>query len=64
MVVLLKNPKDQTERKVWELIKKSVPNDISFGDAVISQKHSNFFVNKKNAKYKDMKSLISYVKKC
>ena len=58
-----KNPKDQTERKVWELIKKSVPNDISFGDAVISQKHSNFFVNKKNAKYKDMKSLISYVKK-
>ena len=57
-----KNPKDQTSKKVWELIKESVPNDISFGDAEISKKHSNFFVNKKDAKYEDMKSLINYVK--
>ena len=57
-----KNPKDQTNKKVWELIKSSVPSDISFGDAKISEKHSNFFVNKKNAKYEDMKSLIDYVK--
>jgi len=57
-----KNPRDQTDKKVWELIKSSVPIDISFGDAVISEKHSNFFVNKKNAKYEDMKSLIDYVK--
>tara|TARA_B100001250_G_C19652946_1_gene723551 strand:- start:44 stop:952 length:909 start_codon:yes stop_codon:yes gene_type:complete len=57
-----KNPKDQTDKKVWELIKASVSSDISFGDAFISKKHLNFFVNKKNAKYEDMKSLIDYVK--
>ncbi len=57
-----KNPNDQTSKKVWELIKTSVPNDISFGDAAISEKHSNFFVNKRNAKYEEMKSLIDYVK--
>ena len=57
-----KNPKDQTNIKVWQLIKDSVPNEINFGDAKISEKHANFFVNKKNAKYEDMKSLIDYVK--
>ena len=57
-----KNPKDQTNKKVWELIKASVPDDINFGDATISKKHSNFFVNNKNARYEDMKSLIDYVK--
>ena len=56
-----KNPKNQTNKKVWELIKESVPNGINFGDALISKKHSNFFVNRKNANYKDMKSLIDYV---
>ena len=58
-----KNPIKQTDKKVWELIKSSVPSETSYGDAIISKKHANFFVNKKNAKYKDMKSLISYVKK-
>ena len=57
-----KNPKDQTNKKVWELIKASVSSDVSFGDATISKKHSNFFINKKNAKYEEMKSLIEYVK--
>jgi len=57
-----KNPKDQTDIKVWQLIKDSVPNQLNFGDAKISEKHANFFVNKKNAKYEDMKSLIDYVK--
>ena len=57
-----KNPKEQTNKKVWQLIKSSVPGDINFGDAKISEKHANFFVNKKNANYKDMKSLIDYVK--
>jgi len=56
-----KNPKGQTDKKVWELITESVPNGINFGDALISEKHSNFFINKKNAKYEDMKSLIDYV---
>ena len=57
-----KNPINQTNRKVWEIIKESVPLNIEFGDAVISSKHCNFFVNKKNAKFKDMKKLIDFVK--
>ena len=57
-----KNPKAQTKKKVWELIKSSVPANTSFGDAVISEKHSNFFINKNNATYKDMKQLIDFVK--
>ena len=58
-----KNPVDQSDKKVWQLIKDSVPLDISFGDASISEKHCNFFVNKGNAKFKDMKNLIEYVSK-
>ena len=58
-----KNPIKLTDKKVWELIRSSVPNDISYGDAIISEKHANFFVNKKNAKSSDMKLLINYVKK-
>ena len=45
-----KNPIDQSDKKVWQLIKESVPLEKSFGDASISQKHCNFFVNKGNAK--------------
>ncbi len=58
-----KNPTEQSTKKVWEIIKDSVSKDIQFGDATISEKHSNFFVNKGNASYKDMKRLIDYVKK-
>ncbi len=58
-----KNPIDQTSKKAWELIRVSVQNDINFGDASISEKHSNFFVNKNNATFDEMFSLINYVKK-
>jgi len=58
-----KNPISQTDKKVWELIKESVPLDKSFGDACISDKHCNFFINKGNASYNDMKNLIEFVKK-
>ena len=58
-----KNPIFQTDKKVWELIKESVSLDKSFGDACISKKHCNFFVNKGNAKFEDMKNLIDYVAK-
>ena len=58
-----KNPIDQTEEKVWQLIKKSVPLDTKFGDAEISKKHCNFFINKNNASYEDMSKLIEFVKK-
>ena len=57
-----KNPIKQTNKKAWELIKSNVPNKTSYGDAIISQKHANFFVNKKNAKSEDMKTLINFVK--
>ena len=57
-----KNPINQTDKKVWELIRSSIPEKKSYGDAIISQKHANFFVNKKNAKSSDMKSLINFVK--
>ena len=58
-----KNPISQTDKKVWELIKESVPLDKRFGDACISEKHCNFFVNKGNAKFEDMEKLIDYVSK-
>ena len=56
-----KNPIGQSEKKVWELIKESVSLEKSFGDACISEKHCNFFVNKGNAKFEDMKKLIDFV---
>ena len=57
-----KNPINQTSKKVWELIRESVPLDTSFGDAHISSKHCNFFVNKNNASFNDMNKLIEFVK--
>ena len=56
-----KNPITQTKKKVWELIKESVSLDKSFGDAYISKKHCNFFVNKGNATFDDMNNLINHV---
>ena len=56
-----KNPIEQSDKKVWQLIRDSVSLDKSFGDACISEKHCNFFVNKGNAKFDDMKKLIDFV---
>ena len=57
-----KNPVKQTNKKAWELIKESVPLNLSFGDACISNKHCNFFVNKNNASFNDMNKLIEFVR--
>ena len=57
-----KNPIKKTDKKVWELIRSSVSLQTRYGDAIISDKHANFFVNKKNAKSADMKLLINFVK--
>ncbi len=60
-----KNPIDQTDKKVWELIKESVDiNKINkmFGDAKLSEKHYNFIINQEKATSKDMKNLINFVK--
>ncbi len=60
-----KNPLDQTNKKVWELIKESIDTNEAnkmFGDAKISEKHCNFLINKGNASSKDMKNLINFIK--
>ena len=43
------------------MIKDSVPLDTRFGDASISDKHCNFFVNENNASFNDMNKLIEFV---
>ena len=58
-----KNPVGITTKKAWQLIKESVPANTKFGDACISNKHSNFFVNKGHASFNDMKKLINFVEK-
>ena len=56
-----KNPEQKKDLKVWELIKQSVPSNLTFGDATISPKHSNFLINKGHATYSDMKKLIDFI---
>ncbi len=58
-----KNPVSQSKKKAWELIKESVPLDKNFGDARISEKHCNFFINKGHATFEDMNKLIDFVAK-
>jgi len=53
-----KNPKDN---KAWSLIKDSGCEKMKIGDAYISEKHCNFFVNKGKAKAKDLENLIQEV---
>ena len=57
-----KNPYEYSKKKVWELIKESVDENICFGDAKISNVHSNFFINSNNATYEEMSKLINFVK--
>ena len=54
-----KNPENQ---KAWKLIKDSGCSGLKIGDAQISEKHCNFFVNKGNAKSKDLENLINQVR--
>ena len=51
------------EKKAWQLIKETVCDKFFEGDAVISKKHCNFFVNNGNAKSSDIEKLINKVKK-
>ena len=57
-----KNPNNNLKKKVWQIIRENVDNQISFGDAKISEKHSNFFINSNNASFKNMYDLINFVK--
>ncbi len=51
------------DKKAWMLIKESGCENFSEGDAIISKKHCNFFVNNGNAKSSDIENLIKKVKK-
>ena len=51
------------EKKAWMLIKQSGCENYKEGDALISKKHCNFFVNNGNAKASDIEKLIEKVKK-
>jgi UDP-N-acetylmuramate dehydrogenase len=51
------------DKKAWMLIKESGCINFKEGDATISQKHCNFFVNNGKAKSKDIENLIKKVKK-
>jgi len=54
--------KNSEKRKAWELIKDSGCVGMKVGDAEISTKHCNFFVNNGKAKSNDLEKLINKVK--
>ena len=54
-----KNPENN---KAWKLIQDSGCVGMKIGDAQISDKHCNFFVNNGNARSKDIEKLIYQVK--
>ena len=54
-----KNPENA---KAWKLIKDSGCGGMSVGDAQISEKHCNFFVNNGKAKSEDLEELICKVR--
>ena len=51
------------DKKAWKLIKEAGCEQLKEGDASISEKHCNFFVNNGNAKSSDIENLIKKVKK-
>ena len=55
--------KNHESKKAWELIKESGSDKFNVGDAKISEKHCNFFLNNGKAKTSDIEKLINKVKK-
>ena len=51
------------KKKAWQIIKETGCDKLKEGDASISEKHCNFFVNNGNAKSADIEKLINKVKK-
>jgi len=54
--------KNSKNKKAWELIKESNCENFKVGDAKISEKHCNFFVNNANTTSEDLEKLINRVK--
>ena len=55
--------KNSNDKKAWMLIKESGCDKLYIGDAKISDKHCNFFLNDGKAKTADIEKLINKVKK-
>ena len=55
--------KNNDKKKAWVLIKESGCDKFTVGDAKISEKHCNFFINDGKAKASDIEKLINKVKK-
>tara|TARA_Y100000817_G_scaffold314635_1_gene314266 strand:+ start:6794 stop:7699 length:906 start_codon:yes stop_codon:yes gene_type:complete len=51
------------DKKAWMLIKEAGCDSLTEGDAMLSKKHCNFFVNNGKAKSIDIENLIKKVKK-
>ena len=54
--------KNSKNKKAWELIKESNCENFKVGNAKISAKHCNFFVNDGKTTSKDLEELINKVK--
>ena len=54
--------KNTKNKKAWELIKESNCQNLRIGDAKISEKHCNFFVNDGKTTAKELEDLINKVK--
>ena len=54
--------KNTKNKKAWELIKESNCQNLQVGDAKISEKHCNFFINEGKATAKELENLINKVK--
>ena len=54
--------KNTKNEKAWELIKKSNCQNLHVGNARISEKHCNFFINDGKATAQDLEDLINKVK--
>ena len=58
-----KNLNDNNKKGIQKLIRETGCDNFTEGDAAISKKHCNFFVNHGKAKCSDIEKLINKVKK-
>ena len=55
--------KNTNDKHAWQLIKESGCDKFFIGDASISEKHCNFFINNGKARTSDIEKLINKVRK-
>ncbi len=57
---VFRNPEGMS---AWKLVEEAGFKGVSVGDAMVSEKHANFIINKKNATGKDIVCLIEQIQK-